>query len=119
MGRRPADGQYRVRIQVLARTLAPKGPNGEEAESWPDSGPAYAAAPDVLTPGELLARGLAASTSFRRLRVKGRAVPVREVDRVKIVATGEVFNVTGVGRDYLTNETLLSLERAALQPPTS
>ena len=110
---RKPTGEYRVRVQVLARTLAAKSANGEEPESWPASGQAYSAARDALNAGEQLSQGIASSTGFLKLRIQGRNIPIRAVDRIKIVATGELYNVVGVSREAV--DTVLALDRVAQQ----
>jgi len=117
MATRTPTGRYRDVASVLPRVLAAQGANGEQAESWPDP-PAggerlYPAARDALTGGELIVQGLRQSTGALKLRIKGRAIPVAASDRVKLVATGELFNVTGVAREHA--DTVLLVERAAQQ----
>lgn len=113
MAAKTATGKYKVRIQVLARQLAAAGANGERAESWPASGPAYSAARDALSAGETIAAGVSQGTGTAKLRVKGRSIPVADVDRVKVVATGEVYNVTGVYREAA--DTVITIVRAPAQ----
>jgi hypothetical protein len=113
MNRLPPTGEYRIRVQILPRTLAAQGANGEKAESWPASGAAYSAARDALSGGEQLAQGIAASTGFQKLRIQGRAIAVKAVDRLLIVATGELYNVVGVEREFV--DTVISVDRVAQQ----
>lgn len=108
-------GDYRIRLQVLPQQLGTVATNNEGIPTWPNSGQPYSAAKDGLNAGEQLQAGIAASTGSMKLRIKGRAIPVRTVDRIKIVATGEIFNVTGVSRDYDTNDTILNVERVTQQ----
>lgn len=110
-------GKYRIRVVVLTRSLGLKGANGERAETWPTPSSGtneYYAARDTLTAGETIAEGIRQTTGMMRLRIKGRAIAVTENDRLKIKATGEVFNVTGVAREFA--DTVLTVERAAQQP---
>lgn len=105
--------QYRLRLTILPRVLAAQGPNGEEAESWPAPSSSYSAARESLNAGEQIAQGMAVSTGMQKLRIKGRAIAVRDVDRIKFEATGEVFNVTSVSREF--SDTLLTVERVPQQ----
>lgn len=108
-------GAYIHRIQVLTRSLGTPGTNNEGKESWPASGQAYSAATEAMNAGEQLQAGVAASTGAKKFRIRGRKIPVQTVDRIKIVATGEIYNVTGVLRDYDTNDTILNVERVTQQ----
>lgn len=108
-----ATGQYRLRIQILPRALAAAGANNEKTPSWAENGPSYFAGRDALNAGEVLQQGIANTTGFMKIRIKGRAIPVNAVDRVKNVATGELFNITGIAREFA--ETVLTLDRVTQQ----
>lgn len=115
-GYRQKTGRYNLRVVVQRRALGSKGSNGEDAATWPDPDAGtheYSAARESLTAGETIVQGLANSTGGMRLRIKGRSIPVAAYDRVKVKATGEVFEVTGVSRDEA--ETVLSLDRVRSQ----
>lgn len=110
-------GQYRIRMSILPVVRAPQGANGEEVESWPDP-PAggersYFAARDELSGGEEIVAGLRQSTGLMKLRIKGRSIPVTDSDRLKNKATGELFNITGVAREY--TDTVLTVMRVPQQ----
>lgn len=108
-------GDYQLRLSVLPMALGPKGANGERPETWPDSGgKRYSASEEVMTGGEQLTQGIRGTTGFRKVRIPGSMIPVQAVDRVKL-ATDEIYNVTGVARDYTANETVLTLDRVAQQ----
>ena len=101
----------------MPRTLGAAGSNNEGAESWPDSGQPYSAAPEAANAGEQITQGIASGTRFRKVRIRGRAIPIQDVDRVKFVATGEVYNVVAPPiRDYDANETIVSLQSIPGQP---
>lgn len=93
----PGVGEYRDRVTVLTRSLAPADSFGQEVESWPvPTGGAgrYWAKIEAPAGGEdpnTPRRATAAAT----LRFRGAAV-IEAVDRVRIEATGEVYAVAGV-----------------------
>ena len=108
-------GDYIIRLQVLPRVLGTSATNNEGLESWPSEGAAYSAATEAMNSVEQLSQGIAASTGSKKYRIRGRNIPIATVDRIKIVATGEIYNVTGVSRDYDTNDTILNVERVTQQ----
>lgn len=111
-----AQGKYRLRVTILPRVLAPQGANGEEKESWPGPGADYAARQDALSAGETITQGIRQATGSKKLCLRGRSVTVSAVDRLAVKATGELFNITGLWRDYDADETVLLVERAHEQP---
>mgnify|MGYP001606427434 CR=1 FL=1 len=114
--KKTVSGKYRFRVVVLVRSLAAPAANGEQVESWPDPGDGsneYWAARDVLTASETIAQGVRQSSGHMKLRIKGRSIAVTAVDRLRMVATGEVFNVSSVAREVA--DTVITVERAAQQ----
>lgn len=111
----PAD-EYNLRFLVLPRVLAAQAVNGEKVESWPDP-PAtsqyYFAAREGMSGAEQIVQGLRMTTGALKVRIKGRTAAVLATGRMKNVATGEVFNVVGVYRDFA--ETVVNLERVTQQ----
>ena len=113
---RAKTGRFNLRIRVLRRLPGSKGANGEVGETWPDPGAGvaeYGAARVSMSAGETIVQGIRNSTGSMNLRIKGRAVPVDARDRVKVVSTGELFEVTGCYRDEA--ETVLTVERLRSQ----
>jgi head-tail adaptor len=105
-------GRFRDRIVILTCVRAPKGANGEEVPDWPDpeSGEnEYPAAVEQFAANEVVAQGANHSTGSKRLRIRGRRIPVTTDDHVRDKTTGEEFAVTGVARDDL--DTLIDVSR--------
>jgi hypothetical protein len=117
--KRTPTGAFSIRIQLLPRQYGAVGSNNEGKETWPSSGRGYSAANEALNAGEQLQAGVAASTGSRKLRIRGLRIPVQTVDRILIVATGEIYNVTGVSRDFDANDTILNVDRATQQQTTT
>lgn len=103
---RTPTGRFDLRIVVLRRVLGTPGDNNETPETWPDPDvPAdaeaavtagakrYYAARDRLGGNEMVANAIRQSAGSMRLRIKGRNVPIEAVDRVRVVATGKVYQV--------------------------
>lgn len=109
-------GQYRMRIVILTESRAAKGANGEEIPSWPDpeegTGSHYAAV-EQFAANEVIAQGQNHATGSKRLRIRGRFLPVTVRDRIRDKVSGEVFNVTGVVRDG--GETVIDVSRVNSQ----
>lgn len=98
----------------MRRVLGAKQDNGEDAQSWPETGAqGYFAARETLTAGEDIMQGINNATGSMKLRIKGRAIPVDAFDRLKVKHTGELFHVVGVFRDGA--ETVVSVERLRSQ----
>lgn len=111
---RTRTGQYNLRVVILRRILGAKQDNGEDAQSWPETGAkGYYAAREALTAGEDILQGINNATGSMRLRIKGRAIPVDAYDRIKVKHTGELFEISGVSRDGA--ETVLSVDRLRSQ----
>ena len=105
-------GEYNLRIVVQRRVLGAKGANGEDTETWPDPDVGeseYFAAREAMSAGETIVQGIRNSTGTMKLRIKGRAIPVDSLDRIKVKHTGEVYNVTATVRDW--DSTVITVER--------
>lgn len=103
---RTPTGRFDLRIVVLRRVLGTPGTNNETPESWPDpdipaqaaaaalaGAKAYYAARDRIGGNEIVAQAIRQSSGSMRLRIKGRAIPIEAVDRIRVVATGKVYQV--------------------------
>lgn len=111
---RAKTGRFNLRVLVLRRSVGSRRANNEAVETWPEEGAlSYSAARVSMSAGETIVQGIRNSTGSMNLRIKGRAVPVDARDRVKVDATGEVFEVTGCYRDEA--ETVLTVERLRSQ----
>jgi hypothetical protein len=111
-----ATGKYRIRLRVMPCVYLTQGANGAKDPTWPDPGAGmneWFAARDALNSGETIQQGIAQSTGFMKLRIKGRSIAIAAIDRVKMVVSGEVFNVTSVAREFA--DTVITIERAAQQ----
>src|ERR1700709_1817523 len=106
-----ATGKFTLRFEHLPRVAGTTGATNETPDTWPAAAESYSGARESLSGGEQVVQGIRQSTGAMRRGVRGRKVPIRAVDRVRVKATGEVFNVTGVYRDEA--ETVLTVERAA------
>ena len=115
MAARFPSGEYTLRIGVYPRVLATQAKNGQEPESWPNEHKRYSARPENLNSGEQIQQGVSQSTGMRKLRIRGAKIPIAAVDRIKIVQSGEWYNVTAVSRDFDTDDTILSAERVPQQ----
>lgn len=109
---RTPTGRFDLRIVVLRRVQGTPLANNETPETWPDpdveddaaavaaataagAGPkAYYAARDRIGGNEIVAQAIRQSSGSMRLRIKGRAIPIEAVDRIRVVATGKVYQVT-------------------------
>lgn len=110
-------GKHRHRVIVCKRTLTANGDNGEDVESWPEPTPGeqeYWSALDSLTPGETIAQGLRQTLDGRRLRLRGRNLPVAAVDRLRMKATGTLYSITAVAFEEV--ETVVTIEAVAGDP---
>jgi hypothetical protein len=109
-------GKYKLRFLILPRVLGSAGSNNEREETWPDP-PAtdvrFFAARETMTGGETIVQGLRMSTGGMKIRARGRAISITDKDRIKNVATGELWNVTGMYRDE--DSTVLTIERVTQQ----
>lgn len=89
---------YSLRIKILRRTVGGKLPNGEDETIWPDP-PAgvgsYSARRLNLNAGEEIRQGVRESSTFLKLELRGRSIPVEAVDRVKLVTSGQIYRLTG------------------------
>jgi head-tail adaptor len=106
----PEIGDYIHRIIHLPRVLLPADSTGEERESWParlGNQGRYWAARQVGTIGETLAAGLRQSNTALTLRVQGRP-QIAAVDRVQVLATGDVYRVRGTY--YEDGDTVITLD---------
>lgn len=95
-------GRYDLRIVILTRTVGAQLATGDFTETWPEPTTGtneYYAAREALTAGESIAQGVRASVDTMKLRIKGRAVAIEAVDRLKKKATGEIYQITGVWRE--------------------
>jgi hypothetical protein len=108
-------GQYSLRIERWPVVLAVQAANGQEAGTWPASGNRYSAKNEQLNSGQLMQQSVNQDTGLRVLRICGDRIEFVRGDRVKIVQSGEFYNVTAVSRDFDTNETHLTVERTAQQ----
>lgn len=96
----PALGEYRDRVRILTRSLAAADGFGERVESWPEVTDGTAdrwAIIEAPTGGEAPATPRQGTAD---MQVRFRAVAAIEaVDRLKILATGDVYAVVGVWRE--------------------
>jgi head-tail adaptor len=109
----PVQGKYDLRVMILPRSLSAQGTNAEQVESWPATGAAYFAMRDGLSAGEIITQGIRQATGTMKLKIRGRHLSVSAADRVKVVATGEVYAITGLWREK--DDTVLVCERAHQQ----
>lgn len=108
-------GEFRLRVMHLPRILQPQSKSGQEREEWAASGRKYYVAIEGPNVGEQMLQGVNQSTNIQRWRIKGRKIPIRDVDRMKDVVSGVIYNVTGVGRADDAPDTLLTVQQAAQQ----
>lgn len=93
---RTPTGRFDLRIVVLRRVLGAPGTNNETPETWPEPEAGtneYFAARDRLGGNELVANAIRQSAGSMRLRIKGRSIPIEAVDRIRVKATGKVYQV--------------------------
>jgi hypothetical protein len=94
-----ADAIFWMRIVHLPRVLDPvRRTNNEPVETWPDpiadSG-RYSARPLALNAGEEIRQGVKESTNFLKLEIKGQKIPLKAFDRIRVVASGQLFRIVG------------------------
>lgn len=93
-------GDYRDWVLILPVSRAVADATGEEVESWPT--------PDPATPHAAMIEGPGGSETANNIRGSGQTFNLRfrhevelyAVDRVQLSETDEVFEVTGVWREW-------------------
>lgn len=90
---------YSLRIEVLRRSLTGnKLANGEDEYTYLEPEPGrdtYYAKRLSLNAGEEIRQGVRESTTFLKLEIRGRSIPIEAVDRVRLKVSGQVFRMTG------------------------
>jgi hypothetical protein len=111
-------GEYTLRIERWPVLLATQAANGQEVGTWPAAQEQrYSAKNDRLNAGQLMQQGVNQDTGLRVLRIRGTRIEFARGDRVKLVNSGEFYNVTSApARDYDTGDTILTVELTAQQP---
>ncbi len=108
-------GKFNLYVRLYPCVFEEKGANAEEAPTWPEPAAGvgfYFAAEDELSAGETIAQGVRQSTGAKKLRIRGSSITVAATDRLMVVESEELFEVTGVSRDIAAGETRLNVERA-------
>lgn len=106
-----SSAEYYLRIVVLPRVTTRRSGSNEPVEEWPENPDAkrYSAKPLTLNAGEEIRQGVKESSDFLKLEIKGRAIPIEAVDRVKLLVGGRIYRL--IAQPVRTRrETIISCE---------